>query len=555
MLSTGRLRRDDSSSAAWGSSVDRAGGRDGTVRRVGLVLLLLSLVVVFALDVRLPDVVLLPFLAVPVVAAATFLPPRATTLVGVAAVALGFATGVVDGGLGSDDYWVRLAGLLVVCFVAVQLSRLATARELALAARERRYRLLADNATDSVFLMDRSWIISWASPTVTSELGYAVDELLGRHRRDLVDVADRDATVQHELRTAAGLRSQYEERFVLASGASRWMSVVLNPFTDDLGTVTGYVAALRDIDDEVTFRHELDRRERMFRLAMAGAAEGMAVVGPDGRLVEVNDVLGELVGRDGAWLVEHVEEDLFPAEAIPSIRDVRDRLRSGVSGRESHPRRLLRADGREIWINHAIGLVRDDAGAPLFYVCQYQDVTAAHVERLDLAGRVNRDALTGVASRSHLLDVLTHTDWRDRRRGMGVGLLYCDIDHFKDINDTWGHAVGDDVLRIVADRIAVTVRDGDVVGRMGGDEFVVVLRGVRGVEDAQAVAEKIRAAVVQPISAGGQTVTCSLSIGISLLAHGDSLKDSLDHADTALYASKREGRDRASVYDALVRQR
>ena len=555
MVWTGQMRHDGATAVSRGASVDPEGLRETAVRRGGFALLLLSLVVVFVLDVRLPDVVLLPFLAVPVVAAATFLPPRATSLVAVVAVALAVVTGVIDGGLASDDYWVRLAGLLVVCVVAVQLARLATARELALAARERHYRLLADNATDSVFLMDLNWVISWASPTVTSQLGYDVDDLLGRHRRDLVSAVDRDVTVQHELRTAAGLRSQYEERVVLASGASRWMSVGLNPFTDDAGAVTGFVAALRDIDDEVTFRRELDRSERMFRLAMAGAAEGMAVVSSDGRFVEVNDVLGELVGHDAAWLVGRAEEDLFPAEAVASIRDVRDRLRSGVSGRESHPRRLLRADGREIWINHAIGLVRDDAGAPLFYVCQYQDVTAAHVERLDLASRVNRDALTGVASRSHLLDVLTHTDWRDRRRGMVVGLLYCDIDHFKAINDTWGHAVGDDVLRVVADRIAVTVRDGDVVGRMGGDEFVVVLRGVHGVEDAQVVAEKVREAVAQPMTAGGETVTCSMSVGISLLAHGDSLKDSLDHADTALYASKRNGRDRASVYDALVPQR
>ncbi|HEY5136655.1 MAG TPA: diguanylate cyclase [Candidatus Nanopelagicales bacterium] len=525
---------------------------EATVRRAGLAALVMILVVIFVLDIRMPDVVLLPFLAAPVVAAATFLRPRATAFVGIVAVALGMLTGVVDGGLSSDDYWVRLAGLLVVCLVAVQLSRLATSRELALAAREKRYRLLADNATDAVFLMDLEWVITWASPTVTTQLGYAADEVLGRHRRDFTNAADRDTAVGHELRATQGLRSQYEERFVLAGGTSRWMSVALSPFADDAGIVIGFVAALRDIDDEVRFRKELDRSERTFRLAMAGAAEGMAVVGPDGRFVEVNGVLGELVGRDESWLIEHTEENLFPDDASESIRSVRDRLLSGVSARESHPRRLLEANGREIWINHAVGLIRDEHGDPLFYVCQYQDVTAAHVARLDLAGRVNRDPLTGVASRSHLLDVLTHTDWRDHRRGLGVGLLYCDIDHFKTINDTFGHAVGDDVLRIVADRIAVTVRDGDVVGRMGGDEFVVVLRGVHGVQDAQTVAEKIRTAVARPIAVAGRSLTCHLSVGISVLAHGDSLKDSLDHADSALYEAKRNGRDRASVYDRLV---
>ena len=535
-----------------GSGAGAASARDATLRRIGFVLLVLSLVIIFVLDVRLPDVVLLPFLAVPAVAAATFLRPRATVLVGVVAVVLGISTGVVDGGLASDDYWVRLAGLLVVCIVAVQLSRLATARELALAARELRFRLLADNSTDAVFLMDLQWVISWASPTVTTQLGFPVDAVLGRRLRDFVDATGREAVVQHELRAAQGLRTQFDERCVLAGGGSRWMSVVLSPFTDDAGLRTGFVAALRDIDEEMRVRAELDRSERMFRLAMAGAAEGMAVVGRDGRFVEVNGVLAELVGRERRWLLEHTEEDLFPADAIGSVRDVRDRLRSGVSSRESHPRRLVDEDGREIWINHAVGVIHGEDGDPLLYVCQYQDITAAHVERLDLTSRVNRDPLTGVASRSHLLDVLTHTDWRDHRRGAGIGLLYCDIDHFKSINDTWGHAVGDDVLRVVADRIAVTVRDGDVVGRMGGDEFVVVLRGLRGIEDAQAVAAKVRAAVARPIAAGARTVSCHLSVGISMLAYGDSLKDSLEHADAALYRSKQSGRDRVSVHNALL---
>jgi PAS domain S-box-containing protein len=163
----------------------------------------------------------------------------------------------------------------------------------------------------------------------------------------------------------------YEERFHLNSGEYRWVSVALGPFLDEGGTLVGYVAALRDVHDDVLLRDALRRNERMFRLAMDGAAEGMAVVGLHQRFLQVNAALCSLVGRDALWLLDHDEDDLLHPDDVEPTREVRDRLLAGRADHETRTTRLITADGGVVLVAHAQGLLRDQDGLPLFFVCQY----------------------------------------------------------------------------------------------------------------------------------------------------------------------------------------
>ena len=130
---------------------------------------------------------------------------------------------------------------------------------------------------------------------------------------------------------------------------------------------------------------------------MDGAAEGMAVVGLHRRFLEVNNALCRLVGRDPAWLSQHDEEDVLHPDDVEPARQVRDRLLGGRGDHETRPCRLVRADGSLVWVTHSVGLLRDDDGLPLFFVCQYQDIaesqrvqtakTARPAVKADPAGR------------------------------------------------------------------------------------------------------------------------------------------------------------------------
>jgi diguanylate cyclase (GGDEF)-like protein len=123
-------------------------------------------------------------------------------------------------------------------------------------------------------------------------------------------------------------------------------------------------------------------------------------------------------------------------------------------------------------------------------------------------------------------------------------MVFCDLDDFKAVNDTYGHSGGDALLRSIARRLERAVRSGDIVARIGGDELLVVLNGVRDLDDAVSIAEKLRAEVRQPTPVPGGTATVTASVGVALAEPGEGIDDIVARADAAMYEAKRSGKDR-----------
>ena len=339
----------------------------------------------------------------------------------------------------------------------------------------------------------------------------------------------------------------------------------LRPYASQLAIVflTGVVfvvllAAARRataIDEErLLDREALATSERMFRLAMAGAPHGMAVEGLDLGFLTVNESVCTMVGRDEQWMLSHGFPDVLHPEAVSTDRVVRDLLLAGDSEYNIHEGRLVTATGDSVWVEHSVALIRDEHDTPLFYVSQFQDITAARAAQAELLHRAHHDPLTGLINRGQLQDRVTEILNHQQRRGGVAGLLFCDIDNFKTINDTYGHAVGDDVLKTTARRASAVVRSDDVIARIGGDEFVVVLPAVDDLDAAVAVAQKIRAAVSAPLPIGDDQVTVTISVGITLAGPNVDADWLLSRADAALYQAKEAGRDRiaTSVDEQIV---
>jgi len=152
------------------------------------------------------------------------------------------------------------------------------------------------------------------------------------------------------------------------------------------------------------------------------------------------------------------------------------------------------------------------------------------------------DRLTGLPSRSVLLDRLVSAIAHARRDGTRVALLFLDLDNFKTINDTLGHAAGDEALRITADCLRASVREVDTVSRHGGDEFLILLSEITHVDDAVLVADKVIAALDASTLAGGHALSLTASVGISVYPdHGEDPDGLIGRADSAMYAAKRQG--------------
>ena len=154
------------------------------------------------------------------------------------------------------------------------------------------------------------------------------------------------------------------------------------------------------------------------------------------------------------------------------------------------------------------------------------------------------DALTGLPNRALILDRAAQMLARQERTGEPVAALFVDLDDFKTVNDTHGHAIGDALLEEVASRVRTAVRDVDMVARMGGDEVLVVLDGIHELDDAVVVAEKVRSAVAQPIVTESATLSASMSIGVTFIRPEETIDQAMARADSAMYEAKRSGRNR-----------
>ncbi len=210
--------------------------------------------------------------------------------------------------------------------------------------------------------------------------------------------------------------------------------------------------------------------------------------------------------------------------------------------------RVVRNGWGVIWTSLSVALQPDAGLEPDTAVVAFQDVTMWRRIEEELAHRATHDALTGLANRSLLLDQLDRAVAKLGRRSGTVAVLFCDLDGFKNLNDTYGHRVGDAVLQETAGRILNAVRREDLVVRMGGDEFVIVCESVDAAE-AGRVAERIRDSLESPLRVHDRDFTASVSIGVAQVSDGSSnSEDLVRRADLAMYRAKQRGRNRVEFF-------
>ncbi|MFN8040111.1 MAG: EAL domain-containing protein [Acidimicrobiales bacterium] len=413
---------------------------------------------------------------------------------------------------------------------------------------EARYRTLAEHASDVVVLVGLDLTITYVSPSIERILGWRPEEAMGRNALDLLHPQDAD-WIQEGLRTIDTERHNDEVLARAKDGTHRWMASASTAILDEEGQVTGFVSVLRDVDEAVHARQALARSEQRFRLVMTSAPTGMAVVSLDRRFLEVNPALCAMLGRDPAWLLAHGIADVLDPADDEGDRSTRNELLSGLIDAATRETRFIRADGSHLWVQHAIGLLRED-GVPSSYVSQLIDITEMKEAREDLEALATHDALTGLANRAAMNDEIARALRGSRRSGRDVAVLLVDLDHFKYVNDSLGHAVGDDLLRVAAQRITDGVRAGDLVARPGGDEFVVVMRDLRVPAEAIRAAERIVHAFRLPLLTGDSELYTTASVGVAISGAAGGPEDLVRDADAALYEAKATGRDRVSLFTA-----
>jgi diguanylate cyclase (GGDEF)-like protein/PAS domain S-box-containing protein len=286
--------------------------------------------------------------------------------------------------------------------------------------------------------------------------------------------------------------------------------------------------------------------EQLFRAMFDRSPIAIALQTEDHRIIGVNTACEKLLDRAAGDLVGH----LVPEFSVPPPGPRRRAADAASDPRGPHEIHFTRPDGTEVWGRVSSTLLAPQArGGPRVVLTQIEDITQLRTIQAQFAYDATHDRLTGLANRALVVDQLKEALDECLEDGQGssgnggrVAVLFCDLDHFKAINDTLGHAAGDQLLAEVGRRLARTAREQDIVGRLGGDEFVMICRCLHEPAEAGRLAERVMRAVQQPVLLGRQTVMPSLSLGLALSAADDDADTVLGEADRALYAAKAAGR-------------
>lgn len=335
-----------------------------------------------------------------------------------------------------------------------------------------------------------------------------------------------------------------DHRIVRPDGSERVVQERGEVTYDADGNAVRMVGTVQDITDQKLAELRLHQAAKVFE----NTSEGVMITDADQRIMAVNQAFtritgygeDEVRGREPAILRSGRHDDDYYRRMWAAIQT------SGRWQGEIWNRRKDGADYPE-WLN--ISVVRDDAGAIINYIGVFADITSIKEAQDKLEYTAHHDALTGLPNRVLFRDRLEQALAMSRRNGGGVAVLFVDLDRFKVINDTLGHEAGDLLLQEVARRLISCMREEDTVARMGGDEFVVIQKGVVQPEDAALLATRMLAEINRPFSLAGHEIMTSLSIGISLYPQdGEDVSALLKNADAAMYRAKEKGRNGYQYY-------
>ncbi|MDB5909194.1 MAG: hypothetical protein JWP34_3308 [Massilia sp.] len=303
----------------------------------------------------------------------------------------------------------------------------------------------------------------------------------------------------------------------------------------------------------------LERTEERFRRIVHSAGEGIWEIDADSRTTFVNPKMAAILGYSTEDMLGRPMASLLDEEGQEIVERNLARCRQGIA--ERHDLKFRQRDGSAVWTSMATNPIFDGAGEYIGALALVNDISDRRESAELIWHQANFDELTGLPNRHMFMDRLRQEIKKADRGAAFLALLFVDLDHFKEVNDQLGHAMGDALLVEAARRIAACVRSSDTLARLGGDEFTVILAGIDHVGSVERIAQALVTTLARPFELGGEKVFVSASAGIALYPpDAGNVSDLLARADQAMYASKKAGRNRFSWFTpdlqeaALARQ-
>jgi len=416
---------------------------------------------------------------------------------------------------------------------------------------EQRLTALVEQSADLVLVIGDDGTSQFASPNMTRVLGLDASHLLNSDPVELAhpDEAEALRNLIQAPSTADEVPLAIECRLRTSEGKFRWFDVTTRDFSDD-PEVGGVVLTARDVNEERAAKLGLKRSEQWFRGLVQNSSDVIAVLDEAGIFTYISPSAQNLLDARPDQLRGRNFLELLPPDQTTAVDEVRHALMATTPGSRTIEVVLERADGGRRIAEVTVTDLRNDPSVQGL-VLNMRDITDRKRLEDDLRHQVLHDDLTGLGSRVQFTDQLHKALGAERRAGSSVAALFIDLDDFKNINDSLGHAAGDQVLVEISSRLQGRLRLHDRAARFGGDEFAVLLTDVYSESDVTLVADRIVAELSQPVDLLGHEVRLGVSVGIAIDEDGSqSPEDLLRAADVAMYDAKAKGKGRWALFEA-----
>lgn len=432
-------------------------------------------------------------------------------------------------------------------------------REEELMESESKFKLIVENSKDLIALLEADGKVTYISPSYESVLGFQESQYVGKMFIDIVD-EDSIEGVKEALEKLYNTKKNQRLETILShrhlDEDSIYFENQLIPVFEDKSreVIQNIIVISRDVTNQKKVELALRESDENFRLIAHYSSDLITILDPNGVHLYSSHSHKAIYGYDPSYYIFRsfffdVHQEDLPLLHKSFIDMFFTKEPKHIEMRKRHK------EGDWIWVDAVLNPVLDEEGNIKHIVTVARNMTERKQFQEQLEYLAYRDALTGLPNRRLFSERLEQNVKRHKREKKTLAVMVLDCDKFKNINDTYGHDVGDLVIQEFAKRISTNIRETDTVARMGGDEFEILLPDITR-EEAEMIAERIIEAVRKPLKVNDeQTVNISTSIGISLYPLDTIHKESiLKYADIALYAAKKAGRDNYQFYTPEMKE-
>lgn len=407
-------------------------------------------------------------------------------------------------------------------------------------------------------LLDAHWTMLFISDGCLNLTGYAADDILNNGRISYEDITHPEDRlyVRAAIEKAISERTRFEieYRVVAANGAIKWVLERGNGVLNDAGVAEAIEGYIQDITERRASESALKEAELRYRSIFENSAEGIFQTTVEGFYIRANPALANIYGYESpdalVAQLNDIEKQLY---VNPGRRKEFLQLMLSQTNATNFESQVYKRDGSIIWISENSRAVYDDNRQFLYFEGTVEDITERVGYRQKIEYQATHDDLTGLPNRVALKDQLQETILKAQHKSGKLAVIYIDLDHFKDVNDSMGHVVGDQLLVKMSRRLSTCVSEIDIVARPGGDEFVLVLSDVNDIAQVTQILERLLKAVAKPFEIQQREFVVTCSLGVSFYPEngkdGDTL---LKNADAAMYEAKKIGKNNYQFFTQSI---